>query len=130
MIADHHERQRLDELSKTLKKTAAMPKIKPKTSKGQKRFNPYVKANSKIACVLHHTLPRGKREDMQASQLNDFYKLVTKETSVAVILQSQCRQVLATRYVNQIALETRQATRIQSFVRDSLLGRSCNDERK
>ena len=119
MIADHRERQRLDELSKTLKKTAAMPKLKPKptTRKGQKRFTPYVEANSKIARVLQHTRPRGKLEDMQASQLNDFYKLVTKETSAAVVLQSQCRRVMAARYVNQISLETRQATRIQSFVR-------------
>ncbi|KAL7535542.1 hypothetical protein ACHAXR_006557 [Thalassiosira sp. AJA248-18] len=108
-----HERQRLDQLTKTLKKTTA----KSKAKKDQKKFTPYVEANSKIARVLQHTKPKEKREAMQASQLDDFYKLVTRETSAAVILQSQWRRVLAAECVSQIALETRQATKIQSFVR-------------
>jgi len=131
-----HERQRLNELSKTLTKTTMTTKTKTK--------NPYVEANAKLTRVLQHTKLRCKNDNMQASQLNDFYKLgelsvsvcalpfspqkyisqnsspspaVTRETSAAVILQSQCRRILATEYVNRVALETKSATIIQCFVR-------------
>ncbi len=80
-------------------------------------FTPYVEANSKIARVLQRTKPKGTREDMQASQLNEYYKLVTRETSAAILLQSQCRRILATKFANRVAHRRMQATKIQSVVR-------------
>jgi len=49
--------------------------------------------------------------------LNHFYDLVKTETSAAIILQSSCRRVLATEYVKLVALRTRRAIQLQSFVR-------------
>ena len=83
----------------------------------KERFTPYVEANSKIARILQRTKPKGKGEDMQASQLNDYYKLVTKESFAAILLQSQCRRILATNFAKKVAHRRREATRIQSFVR-------------
>lgn len=54
---------------------------------------------------------------MQASQLNDYYKLVTKESMAAILLQSQCRRILATNFAKKVAHQRGEATRIQSFVR-------------
>ena len=100
----NNDRQRLAELSKALHK---------KTSKGK----PYVEVNTKLMRVLQHMKPRGKRAGMQAKKLNDFYLLVTRETSAAIVLQSQCRRVLATEYVNDVRLRTKQATKIQCCIR-------------
>ncbi|KAL7535386.1 hypothetical protein ACHAWF_005154, partial [Thalassiosira exigua] len=116
-----HERQRLEELSKTLRKTTATKKGKKEGNVGQKKkFTPpsaYVKANTKISRVLQHNKPKWKRENMQASQLDDFYRLVTRETTAAIALQSQWRRVMATKFANRVALEKRQATKVQSFAR-------------
>ncbi|KAK1732911.1 hypothetical protein QTG54_016449 [Skeletonema marinoi] len=78
---------------------------------------PYVEANTKISRVLKHMKLKTNKEDMQASRLDEFYKLVARETAAAIVLQSSCRRVLATACVRQLALETAQATKIQCFVR-------------
>ena len=106
-----HERRRFDELSK--KKTST----KAKQGHQKKLFAPYVEANSKISRVLQHKKPRSKAEDMQASQLNDFYKLVARETAAAIVLQSHCRRIMDTKLANKKAHEMRQATKIQSSIR-------------
>jgi len=109
-----NDRQRMSQLGKSLQhqKTHNQQKKKKK-----KKLTPYDAANSKISRVLRHIKPRGKREDMQATQLNHFYDLVKTETSAAIILQSSCRRVLATEYVKLVALRTRKAIQLQSFVR-------------
>ena len=107
-----HERLRLNELRKSNSTIAR---------KGL--FTPYIEANSKIARVLQRTKPKGTREDMQASQLNEYYKLVTRETSAAILLQSQCRRILATAFANRVAHRRRQVTKIQSVVRGFLARR-------
>jgi hypothetical protein len=106
-----HDRHHLIERGKALFQRTKTDK----TKKG--RFTPYVEANSKIARILKRTKPKGKGEDMQASQLNDYYKLVTKESTAAILLQSQCRRILATNFAKKVAHRRREATRIQSFVR-------------
>ena len=107
-----HERLRLSELRKS-----------NSTITREGLFTPYVEANSKIARVLQRTKPKGTREDMQASQLNEYYKLVTIETSAAILLQSQCRRILATDFANRVAHRRRQVTKIQSVVRGFLARR-------
>lgn len=88
-----------------------------KSKRERKKLTPYMDANSKISRVLQHTKLKGKKEDMQSSQLNDFFKIVTRETSAVIILQSQCRRVLATEIAKNISIKTKQATKIQCFVR-------------
>lgn len=87
---------------------------------------PYVEANTKISRVLKHVKLKSKKEDMQASRLNDFYRLVQKETAAAIVLQSHCRRVLATVQVRQFANETAQAIKIQcctrQFIAQNVLG--------
>lgn len=123
-----HDRHRLNEMSKSLFRKSNSTK----TRKG--RFTPYVEANSKIARVLQHTKPKFIREDMQASQLNDYYKLVTRETSAAILLQSQCRRVLAAEFVKMVARRKRQAVAIQAVARGyfarKLLKRLKEEKRK
>lgn len=107
-----HERHHLIKRGKALFQRT---KTDDKPKKG--RFTPYIEANSKIARILQRTKPKGKGEDMQASQLNDYYKLVTKESTAAILLQSQYRRILATNFAKRVAHRRREATRIQSFVR-------------
>jgi hypothetical protein len=87
---------------------------------------PYVEANTKISRVLKHVKLKSKKEDMQASRLNDFYRLVQRETAAAIVLQSHCRRVLATVQVRQFANETAQAIKIQcctrQFIARNVLG--------
>lgn len=78
---------------------------------------PYVEANTKISRVLKHVKLKSKKEDMQASRLNVFYKLVQKETAAAIVLQSHCRRILATVQVRQFANQTAQAIKIQCCTR-------------
>lgn len=78
---------------------------------------PYVEANTKISRVLKHVKLKSKKEDMQASRLNDFYQLVQKETAAAIVLQSHCRRVLATVQVRQFANEMAQTIKIQCCTR-------------
>ena len=115
-VMSEQERQRLSELSKIIPVERKKPK---KASKGQDKMAPYVEANSKISRVLQHTKPKVKREDMQASQLNDFYQLVIRETNAAVRLQSQCRRIMAAECAKSVATRRDKATTIQSFVRAS-----------
>ena len=107
----NNDRQRLAELSKALQKKTS------RKTKSTQKGKPYVEVNTKLMRVLQHMKPRGKRADMQAKKLNDFYLLVTRETSAAIVLQSQCRRVLATEYVNDVRLRTKQATKIQCCIR-------------
>ena len=109
-----NDRQRKAQLGKSLQHQKTQTQQKKKK---QKKLTPYEAANSKISRVLRHIKPRGKREDMQATQLNHFYDLVKTETSAAIILQSCCRRVLAAEHVKLVALRTRKAIQIQSFVR-------------
>lgn len=83
----------------------------------QKRLTPYVEANTKISRVLKHVKLKTSREDMKASHLNDFYRIVARETKSAIKIQSQCRRVLASKHAKQFRLEVHKATRIQSCVR-------------
>jgi hypothetical protein len=112
MSAD--ERRRLKELSRQLNKKSKSAFSK----KGRhQQLTPYVEANTKISRVLQHVKLKTNREDMEASQLNDFYELVARETQAATKIQTQCRRVLATRHARQVELEVRSATQIQSSVR-------------
>ena len=115
-----NDRQRMSQLGKSLQHQ------KTQTQQKKKKFSPYEAANSKISRVLRHIKPRGKREDMQATQLNHFYDLVKTETSAAIILQSCCRRVLATEHVKLVALRTRRAIQLQSFVRVCFAKRILN----
>lgn len=99
------------------KKASINNKAMTGQKKKRKKLTPYVSANLKLTRVLQHMKPRGKKENLQSSQLNEFYALVTKETSAAVILQSQCRRVLATAYVKDVAHRTKSATKIQTHTR-------------
>jgi len=108
------DRKLLNDLSKTLLKK----KTKSKINAGNTRnLMPYIEANSKLSRVLKHKRLRYYEDDMQASQLEDFYKLVSKETAAAIVIQSQCRRVLATKYVQRLAFETETAIIIQSQFR-------------
>ena len=92
----------------------------PKSLKGPL---PYVEANNKISRVLKHMKLKTGKADLHSSRLDEFYKLVARETAAAIVLQSSCRRVLATKYVRQLALETSLATRIQCFVRQFIARR-------
>jgi hypothetical protein len=91
---------------------------------------PYVEANSKISRVLKHMKLKTNKEDMQVLRLNEFYKLVARETAAAIVLQSACRRVLATAYARQLALETAQATKIQCFARQFIARRLLQEVQK
>jgi len=91
---------------------------------------PYVEANSKISRVLKHMKLKTNKEDMQVLRLNEFYKLVARETAAAIVLQSACRRVLATAYARQLALETAQATKIQCFARQFIARRLLQELQK
>ncbi|KAL3779557.1 hypothetical protein HJC23_009609 [Cyclotella cryptica] len=109
---------RLNELSKKAR-------IKFQTKKGQKQIlAPYVEANTKISRVLQRTKLKKNKEDMQAHQLNDFYKLAARETQAAIKIQSQYRRLLAAQYTRRLELEVRRATQIQSCAR-VFLAKKC-----
>ena len=125
-----NERRHIKEMRKTLlggslHKSVHQTKTKKKSLEGPL---PYVEANTKISRVLKHVKLKTNKEDMQASRLDDFYKLVAKETTASIVLQSACRRVLATAYVKQLALETAQATKIQCFVRQFISRRVLKEQ--
>ena len=110
MSAD--ERRRLNELSRQLN---GKKKTTSKTT--SKDGNPYLEANTKISRVLQHVTLQTNKEDMEASQLNEYYMLVVRETQAAIKIQCQCRRVLATRQARQFAREVSGATQIQTRAR-------------
>ena len=115
MSAD--ERRRLNELSRQLN-NKSRSSIKTKSRKDRKqRLTPYVEANAKISRVLKHVKLRSNKEDMEARKLNDFYKLVKRESQAAIKIQTQCRRVLATKKARQFQLEVKSATLLESSVR-------------
>ena len=112
------ERRRLNELSRQLyKKDGPALTTNPHKRQSQKKLMPYVEANTKISRVLKHVKLKTNREDMKASQLNNFYRIVAHETKSAIQIQSQCRRVLASKYTKRFRLEVHKATQIQSRVR-------------
>ncbi len=119
-----HERRHIREMRNALRGASKQPTTKRSVPKSSLEGPlPYVEANTKISRVLKHMKLQTNKEDMQASRLDEFYKLVARETAAAVVLQSSCRRVLATAYVRQLALETSKATRIQCFVRQFIARR-------
>ncbi len=80
-------------------------------------FTPYVEVNAKISRVLQHAKPRVTSKAMQASKLDEYHRLVTKETAAAIILQSQIRRVLAAERCKILAFRWNKATMIQCLVR-------------
>ncbi|KAL7467748.1 hypothetical protein ACHAXS_007992 [Conticribra weissflogii] len=108
------DRKLLNDLSKTLLTKKTKTKI---IARNTRSLTPYIEANMKLSRVLKHKKPRCYKDGMQASQLEDFYKLVSEEAAAAIVIQSQCRRVLATEYVRQLAFETETAIIIQSQVR-------------
>ena len=117
-----HERRHVKEMRKTL-----LGNKQQTVRKSMEGPLPYVDANNKISRVLKHMKLKTNKEDMQASGLNEFYKLVARETAAAIILQTQCRRVLATVYVRRFTLETAQATKIQCFVRQCIARRRLQE---
>lgn len=125
------DRKLLNDLIRTLR----TKKVKSKINAGNTRnLMPYIEANSKLSRVLKHKRLRFYKDDMQASQLEDFYKLVSKETAAAIVIQSQSRRVLATKYVQRLAFETETAIIIQSqfrkFLAKKLLKRMKEEVRR
>ena len=119
-----HERRHIKEMQNALLGSSKQQTTKRSVPKSSMEGPlPYVEANTKISRVLKHMKLKTNKEDMQASRLDEFYKLVARETAAATVLQSSCRRVLATAYVSQLALETSKATRIQCFVRQFIARR-------
>jgi len=119
----NHERRHIKEMRKTLLGGTKQQSKQQTVQKSMEGPLPYVEANTKISRVLKHMKLKTNKEDMQASRLDEFYKLVARETAAAIVLQSSCRRVLATACVRQLALETAQATKIQCFVRQFIARR-------
>ena len=65
---------------------------------------------------LQNTHPHGFRKE-KLPNVDDDEQRMTRETSAAIILQSQYRKVIASEYVKGILHRMKQATTIQSFVR-------------
>ena len=117
-----HERRHIKEMRSTLLGGNQPTKQSP-AQRSLKGPLPYVEANTKISRVLKHMKLKTSKANIQASRLDEFYQLVARETGAAIVLQSSCRRVLATKYVRQLALETFEATRIQCFVRQFIARR-------
>lgn len=120
----NHERRHIREMRNALLGASKQPRTKRSVPKSSLEGPlPYVEANTKISRVLKHMKLKTNKEDMQASRLDEFYKLVARETAAATVLQSACRRVLATACVRQLVLETSKATKIQCFVRQFIARR-------
>lgn len=83
----------------------------------RRKFAPYVEVNSKISRVLRHDRPKDTCKVMHVSKLDEYYKLVTRETCAATILHSQCRRIMAAKRCEELALRRMKATMIQSMIR-------------
>ena len=115
IVPSHHDKKRLSKEQSTTRNCALSGKL---INDGRKKLlTPYDEVNSKISRVLQHVKPRDTREVMQASKLDEYYRLVTKESSAAITLQSQCRRVLAAERCRKLAFRREKATMIQCFVR-------------
>ncbi len=114
-VPNHHDtKRRNNELLATRNCAPSGKFIKD----GRKKLcTPYDEVNSKISRVLQHAKPRDNIEVMQVLKLDEYYRLVTKESSAAITLQSQCRRVLAAERCRKRAFRREKATMIQCFVR-------------
>ncbi|KAL7449127.1 hypothetical protein ACHAWC_001220, partial [Mediolabrus comicus] len=126
----HNEGRHIKNLRKTLlggnTKQQQQQLQQQRSTKGSPPL-PYVEANTKISRVLKHVKLKSKKEDMQASRLNDFYQLVQKETAAAIVLQSHCRRVLATVQVRQFANEMAQTIKIQCCTRQFIARKALKE---
>lgn len=113
-VPRRHDLKRLSNEESTSRNTSAKS---IKDGRHKVVFTPYVEVNSKISRVLQHSKPRDTKTLIQASKLDEYYRLVTKETSAAIILQSQCRRVLAAERCKELAFRWKKATMIQCLVR-------------
>ena len=90
---------------------------RPTRSEGKTTKDPYAAVNKKISRVLKRGKLRGKKDDARAIGLELVCQIVQRESNSAIKLQAECRRVIATRYVNNLAHQTRNAVVIQSAVR-------------
>ncbi|EJK75061.1 hypothetical protein THAOC_03228, partial [Thalassiosira oceanica] len=105
------------------------------TKRPNRSEDPYAAVNKKISRVLKRgKLLTGKKDDARASGLERVCQIVQRESNSVIKLQAECRRVLATRYVNDLANRTRNAVVIQCAVRcynarRRLLQLQCEKER-
>ena len=86
-------------------------------SEGKAKRDPYSRVNEKISRVLKRGKIKGRKDDARASGLELVCQIVQRESNSAIKLQAECRRVLATRYVNDLAHRTRNAVVVQCAVR-------------
>eukprot|EP00970_Alexandrium_tamarense_P013701 scaffold3626_cov189-Alexandrium_tamarense.AAC.2 len=118
----NYEKQRISKLIKVLNQKG---KAEVQADK-RPSLTPYIEANTKISRVLNRMKLKTNAEDMQSSQLNNFYNIVAKETTAAIVIQSQRRRVLAIKCAQLVALQTKIAIKIQSLVRGLFARRLLN----